>query len=287
MTIPDISLRLGLPPGDMHGAARNWLPRCIRTNRDRFRATLDILLEHRRGRLNHEFRVRAEDGHYHWLAIRARPVLGSTAGEIIRCVGTLVDVTEQKNSIDRLLHNALHDNLTGLPKPPGVPRPAAVDPVVGTGTNGVRPTVITVDIDHYKQTVNDAFGIAAGDNILIALTRRLRRLLKPQDTLARLGGDEFGLILMSERDPCQDRRFRRGDEPGDHGADPLRQSRDQPHRLDRPRLLGRPAGKRRLAVGRCRACHVPRQEGRWQTASSPTGPPSAPRARTGCSSKAI
>jgi EAL domain-containing protein (putative c-di-GMP-specific phosphodiesterase class I) len=44
-------------------------------------------------------------------------------------------------------------------------------------------------------------GIAAGDNVLIALTRRLRRLLRPQDTLARLGGDQFGLILMSERDP--------------------------------------------------------------------------------------
>ncbi|WP_205248465.1 diguanylate cyclase domain-containing protein, partial [Escherichia coli] len=59
---------------------------------------------------------------------------------------------------------------------------------------------MAIDIDRYK-LVNDTLGIAAGDNILIALTRRLRRLLKPQDTLARLGGDEFGLILTSERDP--------------------------------------------------------------------------------------
>lgn len=55
---------------------------------------------------------------------------------------------------------------------------------------------MAIDIDRYK-LVNDTLGIAAGDNILIALTRRLRRLLKPQDTLARLGGDEFGLILTS------------------------------------------------------------------------------------------
>ena len=73
VTIPDISAQLGLSPGGMHGPARNWLPRLHPDDRDRFRATLDVLLEHRRGRLNHQFRVRAEDGHYHWLAIRARP----------------------------------------------------------------------------------------------------------------------------------------------------------------------------------------------------------------------
>ncbi len=201
VTIPDISLKLGLAPGTMHGAARNWLPRLHPDDRDRFRATLDVLLEHRRGRLNHEFRVRAEDGHYHWLAIRARPVLGSN-GEIIRCVGTILDVTEQKNSVDRLLHDALHDNLTGLPN-----RQVFLDrlqSVLTLAPNGdtVRPTVMAIDIDRYKQ-VNDSLGIAAGDNILIALTRRLRRLLKPQDTLARLSGDQFGLILVSERDPSK------------------------------------------------------------------------------------
>jgi PleD family two-component response regulator len=58
--------------------------------------------------------MRAEDGHYHWMALRARPVIGSN-GEVIRCVGTIIDVTEQKTSEDRLLHDAVHDNLTGLP----------------------------------------------------------------------------------------------------------------------------------------------------------------------------
>jgi diguanylate cyclase (GGDEF)-like protein len=66
----------------------------------------------------------------------------------------------------------------------------------------MRPTVMTIDIDRYKQ-VNDSLGIAAGDNILIALTRRLRRLLQPQDTLGRLSGDEFGIVLVSETDPAR------------------------------------------------------------------------------------
>ncbi|HLP68597.1 MAG TPA: EAL domain-containing protein, partial [Rhizobium sp.] len=201
VTSPDISVRLGLSPGTMHGAARNWLPRLHPDDRDRFRATLDVLLEHRKGRLNHEFRLRAEDGHFHWLQIRARPVLGSN-GEVIRCVGTIVDVTEQKNSIDRLMQDAMHDNLTGLPnREVFLDRLQSVLALTNDGDN-IRPTVMAIDIDRYKQ-VNDSLGIAAGDNILIALTRRLRRLLKPQDTLARISGDEFGLILVSERDPAK------------------------------------------------------------------------------------
>jgi diguanylate cyclase (GGDEF)-like protein/PAS domain S-box-containing protein len=201
VTSPDVSIRLGLSPGTMHGPARNWLPRLHPDDRDRFRATLDVLLEHRKGRLSHEFRIRAEDGHFHWLKIRARPVLGSN-GEVIRCVGTIIDVTEQKNSIDRLLVDAMHDNLTGLPnREVFLDRLQAILSMAST-SESVRPTVLAIDIDRYKQ-VNDALGIAAGDNILIAITRRLRRLLKPQDTLARLSGDEFGLILVSERDPAK------------------------------------------------------------------------------------
>lgn len=201
VTIPDLSAKLGLPQGAMNGAVRNWLPRLHPDDRDRFRATLDVLLEHRRGRLSHEFRIRAEDGHFHWLAIRARPVLGSN-GEIIRCVGTIIDVTEQRNSIDRLLNDALRDNLTGLPnRQIFLDRLESVMALAPTDER-VRPTVLIIDIDRYK-LVNDALGIAAGDNILIALTRRLRRLLKPQDTLARISGDQFALLLVSEANPAK------------------------------------------------------------------------------------
>ncbi|MCB1419909.1 MAG: PAS domain S-box protein, partial [Notoacmeibacter sp.] len=72
------------------------------------------VLEHRRGKINQSFRLRGADGHYQWFTLRARPVIG-TDGEVIRCVGTLADVTEQKKAEERLLHDAVHDNLTGLP----------------------------------------------------------------------------------------------------------------------------------------------------------------------------
>src|SRR3546814_12405675 len=101
---------------------------------------------------------------------------------MIRRVGTTIDVTEQKNSCEMLLQDALHDNLTGLPNHQIFLERLQSVLTLAASSETVRPTVLTIDIDRYKQ-VNDALGIAAGDNILIALKRRIRRLLKPKETL--------------------------------------------------------------------------------------------------------
>jgi len=197
-TSPETEALLGLRRGTLEGPAARWLEVLHPLDRDRFRAVLDSVLEQRRGRLTQDFRLRTPDGHYLWFAIKARPVVGSD-GEVVRLVGTLTDVTEFKNAEERLLHDAVHDNLTGLPnrelfldRLEGVLAFAKADPAV-------KPTVLVIDLDRFKQ-VNDSVGIAVGDSILLTLARRLSRLLKPQDTLCRLSGDQFALILLSERE---------------------------------------------------------------------------------------
>ena len=201
VTKPDVSLQLGLAPNSLGGAARNWLPVLHADDRDTFRTTLDVVLEHRRGRVAQNFRLRGADGHYHWFSLRARPVIGSD-GEVIRCVGTLVDVTEQKKAEERLLHDAVHDNLTGLPnRELFMNRLEAIISIARTEEK-VRPTVFVVDIDRFKQ-VNDGLGISAGDTILLTVARRLHRLLKPKDSLSRFAGDQFALMLLSEQDPAR------------------------------------------------------------------------------------
>jgi diguanylate cyclase (GGDEF)-like protein/PAS domain S-box-containing protein len=201
VTRPDVSLQLGLPAGTLTGAARNWLPVLHSDDRDTFRTTLDVVLEHRRGRVAQTFRLRGADGHYHWFALRARPVIGSD-GEVIRCVGTMVDITEQKKAEERLLHDAVHDNLTGLPNRELFMNRLDGMVALAKAEEKIRPTVFVIDIDRFKQ-VNDGLGISAGDTILLTIARRLHRLLKPRDALSRFAGDQFALMLLSEQDPAR------------------------------------------------------------------------------------
>ena len=200
-TSPETEQLLGLKRGALEGPASRWLDVLHPLDRDRFRAALDSVLEQRRGRLMQDFRLRTPDGHYLWFALKARPVVGSD-GEVVRLVGTLTDVTEFKTAEERLLHDAVHDNLTGLPN-----RQLFIDRLEAVlafakSDPAIRATVVVIDLDRFKQ-VNDSVGIAVGDSILLTLARRLGRLLKPQDTLARLTGDQFAMILLSERDPTR------------------------------------------------------------------------------------
>ncbi len=200
-TSPETEQLLGLKRGTLEGAAADWLEVLHPLDRDRFRAALDSAVEQRRGRLNQDFRLHATDGHYLSFSLKARPVVGSD-GEVVRLVGTLTDVTDFKKAEERLLFDAVHDNLTGLPN-----RELFIDRMEAAfgfarSDPQIRPSVLVIDLDRFKQ-VNDSVGISIGDSVLLTIARRLARLLKPQDTLARLSGDQFALILLSEREPAR------------------------------------------------------------------------------------
>lgn len=198
---PEVEVQLGVVRGTLEGPAAGWLDVLHPFERDRYRACLDTMLEQRRGRINQDFRLRAADGHYFWYTMRARPVVGAD-GEVIRIIGTLSDVTEGKVAEERLLHDAVHDNLTGLPnRELFFDRLEAALTFAGNDPR-LRPTVFCIDVDRFKQ-INEGVGLSAGDSILLTLSRRLSRLLKPQDTVARLSGDQFAAIVLSENDADQ------------------------------------------------------------------------------------
>ena len=230
-TSPETEHVLGLKRGTLEGPAARWLDVLHPLDRDRFRASLDSVVEQRRGRLTQDFRLRTADGHYVWFALKARPVVGSD-GEVVRLVGTLTDVTDFKKAEERLLFDAVHDNLTGLPnRELFIDRMEAAFAFAQSDTQ-IRPSVMVIDLDRFKQ-VNDSVGIAVGDSILLTIARRLGRLLKPQDTLARL-------VRRSVRpDPAvgegadAHRRLRRDHAAHLARADRLQRPRNLPHRLDR------------------------------------------------------
>jgi len=125
---------------------------------------------------------------------------------VVRVIGALSDVTEIKTAEERILHDAIHDNLTGLPN-----RELFLDrlgaAIVQAARSGApTPAALAIDVDRFKE-VNDALGMAFGDSALLAVARRLGRELKPGDTLARIGGDQFGVIVLFDDIDAELERF--------------------------------------------------------------------------------
>ena len=141
-------------------------------------------LEHRIVRRDGEVRV----------VHRQAEVVREEGGEPLKVVGTVHDVTERKALEGQLEHRALHDPLTDLPN-----RTLFVDRLAQAlgrtrRQRGRNVAVLFVDLDNFK-VVNDSLGHGVGDLLLVVLAERMRRSLRPGDTLARFGGDEFTVLV--------------------------------------------------------------------------------------------
>ncbi|TXS52172.1 aminotransferase class I/II-fold pyridoxal phosphate-dependent enzyme [Streptomyces sp. t39] len=150
----------------------------------------------------------APDLHDDWRVLRND---GSGVDVEVRCsnlrheqtvhgiVLTLRDVTEQRQLERELTHRAFHDALTGLPN-----RLLLLERIERALLRGQRNATLTcvlfVDLDDFK-VVNDMMGHSVGDELLVAVARRLTGTLRLSDTAARLGGDEFAVLMEGVKEP--------------------------------------------------------------------------------------
>lgn len=109
------------------------------------------------------------------------------------------DATVRREAEERLLHDAFHDKLTGLPN-----RALLLDRLNQMLARAKRTgkasfSVLFLDLDRFK-VINDSLGHMIGDQLLISVARRLDACLRPGDTVARLGGDEFTMVLDGTHD---------------------------------------------------------------------------------------
>jgi diguanylate cyclase (GGDEF)-like protein/PAS domain S-box-containing protein len=98
---------------------------------------------------------------------------------------------------ERMRHDAVHDPLTGLANRTLL-RDRLEQALARSRRKGGASGLLFVDLDNFKQ-VNDAYGHAAGDAVLVELGKRLQSAVRPSDTVARLGGDEF-VVVCEELD---------------------------------------------------------------------------------------
>ncbi len=136
------------------------------------------------------------------LDLKDRTELGELAGHFNAMSAALRDgyaalqseIEERKRAESRLLYDAFHDALTGLPN-----RALFLDRLQHVLESGRRHAeqvyaVLFLDLDRFK-VINDTLGHIVGDHLLVAVGERLADCLRPGDTVARLGGDEFGILL--------------------------------------------------------------------------------------------
>jgi diguanylate cyclase (GGDEF)-like protein/PAS domain S-box-containing protein len=157
------------------------------SDRSRFQETMDT------AGVAHwvEFRARRQDGRGFWMRDSAK-LVRDAAGRPLYYEGIIEDVTERKQHEFRLEQRASVDGLTGLAN-----RAVLTEMLDDALANAGRPygvALLFVDLDDFKQ-VNDRFGHATGDELLVEAGRRLTMATRHRDIVCRFGGDEFAVLL--------------------------------------------------------------------------------------------
>ncbi|MCA1768418.1 MAG: EAL domain-containing protein [Halomonas sp.] len=138
-----------------------------------------------------EISVQEANGRRDYLEIKT-PIRHS--GDIVGLLGISTDITQIKDHEQQLEYLAHYDSLTGLPN-----RVLLADrlhqAIAQEHRQGRHLAVAYLDLDGFKH-INDRYGHAAGDQLLITLSRRMKAIMREGDTLSRLGGDEFVVVLL-------------------------------------------------------------------------------------------
>ncbi|HEY2868315.1 MAG TPA: EAL domain-containing protein [Gaiellales bacterium] len=189
---PEIESITGYPPSDFIDHARRSYGSIVHPEDYDGMVSLFRDAIQRRAPYAIEYRVIHADGSTRWVQGHGRGAFDGD-GNVTRIEGLFFDVTERRTSEERLAHLALHDPLTDLPNRALFQEHLTVA-IANARRSGSGGAVLFIDLDDFK-LVNDSFGHAVGDELLVLVAQRLRESCRAGDVVARQGGDEF-LVLV-------------------------------------------------------------------------------------------
>lgn len=196
---------LGLAEDELSSRPADWFDRVHPDDIERLRNEIKGHLEGRTEHFESEHRMRHRDGSYRWMLSRGIAIR-EPSGPAYRMAGSLTDIHGRKMTEQQLLHDAMHDALTGLPNWALFMDRLGIAIAQGKRRGDHMFAVLFLDLDRFKN-VNDSLGHTVGDQLLVAIARRLRKLLRPGDTVARLGGDEFAVLVSAIEGPSDATRI--------------------------------------------------------------------------------
>jgi diguanylate cyclase (GGDEF)-like protein/PAS domain S-box-containing protein len=193
---------LGHTEDEIGNSPEEWFRRVHLDDRERLMSDISAHLEGISTHFQNEHRMLHNDGVYRWMLSRGIAVRDGN-GTVTRMAGSQTDITDRKRAEEQLLHDAFHDALTGMPN-----RALFMDRLglvierarqVSRSRNDYLFAVLFLDLDRFK-VINDSLGHRLGDQLLVAIAKRLNSCMRPGDTVARLGGDEFAILAEDIKD---------------------------------------------------------------------------------------
>lgn len=177
----------GYGEGELDGQPNKILYLNERSYQEVGAAAYPILKAH--GIYRTQLKMRRKDGEVIWIDLNGMQLPGDSRDS----VWMLLDITASKRYEEEIERIAFHDVLTGLPN-----RKLITDRLkqaLALAERNQHPLAVCyLDLDGFKP-VNDQYGHAAGDKLLIEIARRMQEAVRVNDTVGRLGGDEFVLLL--------------------------------------------------------------------------------------------